>query len=142
MKEIIIQRLFDNGKQTTGQGVLFEGHKTKMYFTTLELSWNNNERNVSCIPKGKYIAKVRTSQKYGKHLHLQNVEGRSMILVHFGNYNHNTKGCILAGEKFAKLNNDSSFDITNSRKTMGRIMDFVGDDVEVMITIDTPAKYV
>ncbi len=24
MKEIIIQRLFDNGKQTTGQGVLFE----------------------------------------------------------------------------------------------------------------------
>jgi len=133
MKQIILSRLFDNGQQTTGYGVLFDGGKTYMYFSTLELSYKGNQKNISCIPKGKYICKVRESEKYGLHLHVQNVPNRSFILFHYGNYNTNTKGCILVGEKFAKLNKDSNFDVTNSRNTMKKLMSFIDNEIELFI---------
>ena len=31
---------------------------------------------------------------------VSNVPGRSSILIHAGNWDHNTQGCILLGEKF------------------------------------------
>lgn len=64
---------------------------------TLELPWKNNEAQVSCIPDGIY--------KYTPHLwkgkyptvHLLDVPSRSDILIHFGNFLKDIKGCILVG---------------------------------------------
>tara|TARA_R100000654_G_scaffold17445_2_gene36488 strand:+ start:1717 stop:2151 length:435 start_codon:yes stop_codon:yes gene_type:complete len=71
------------------------------YGHTLELSWQDNKKNVSCIPKGVYDVSKRhpnksASYKY-EHLLIENVPNRNYILFHIGNYPKDTNGCILLG---------------------------------------------
>lgn len=62
---------------------------------TIELPWRNNERQVSCIPEGKYELKKRYTPRFGKHLILLAVPNRSFILLHAANDAlKEIKGCI------------------------------------------------
>ena len=65
------------------QGVL-EWNGTLVCYT-IELPWLNNQRRISCIPEGEYILQQRFSPKFGWHLHLINVLGRDLILIHPAN---------------------------------------------------------
>jgi len=113
--ELILTRINESKNQT--QGILQINGKGKMY-VTLELPYRNNQKNISCIPKGNYKVVKRYSNKFSYHFHVQNVENRELILIHYGNYNNQTRGCILVGENFKDLNNDNEIDITNSKNTM------------------------
>ncbi len=101
---------------------------------TLELPWINNQQEISCIPVGSYICKKRWSEKYGHHFIVEGVPGRSYILIHFGNYYTNTKGCILVGLAFTDINNDGLLDVTSSKNTMKQLYDLQPDEfvLEVM----------
>lgn len=77
---------------------------------TLELPWKNNKSNVSCIPDGKYSAKLATASKFKSPRYLlENVVGRSGIFIHAGNwggsvsdgYKSDIEGCILVGSYFS-----------------------------------------
>lgn len=70
---------------------------------TCEDPWNNNNRNISCIPFGTYKVNKRISQKYGHHWHLIDVPNRDLILIHGGNTIQDTQGCILVGRSFGHL---------------------------------------
>jgi len=80
---------------------------------TLELPWRDNKPNKSCIPTGTYKVKWMFSGRYGKKYELQNVENRTNILIHRGNYAGDTKkglksdvgGCILLGKRRGIINN-------------------------------------
>ena len=62
---------------------------------TIELPWNNNQRNSSCIPEGKYILKKRYSQKFKWHIEITGVKDRGAILFHPANNAKNElNGCI------------------------------------------------
>jgi len=66
---------------------------------TLELPDCKNKRNISRIPSGRY--KTREELKHSKFsycLRLDNVPGRTGILIHAGNEPKDTKGCILPGQ--------------------------------------------
>jgi hypothetical protein len=98
---------------------------------TLELAWKFNFVGTSCIPVGTYQVIPRKSQKYGNHLHVTNVVGRSAILIHWGNYagsvNPRTgttdiRGCILVGKGYADLNADGLPEIVNSKVTFAELM--------------------
>ena len=111
---------------------------------TLELKWLNNKPNISCIPEGTYIVKVRYSDKYGRHLHIKNVKNRKYILIHWGNYagslNPKTKrpdieGCILTGRSHKDLNKDNIIDITNSKMTFDKIMKLINDEDSIQLEI-------
>ncbi len=52
---------------------------------TIELPWQDNRRNVSCIPEGAYAIVPRISKRFRNHLHIQDVPGRSLILIHPAN---------------------------------------------------------
>ena len=65
------------------QGVL-EWNGTIVCYT-IELPWLENQRRISCIPEGEYILQKRFSPKFGWHLHLMNVPGRDLILIHPAN---------------------------------------------------------
>ena len=52
---------------------------------TIELPWLQNQRNVSCIPEGRYELKQRTTANRGQHLLVLNVKGRDGILIHPAN---------------------------------------------------------
>ena len=62
---------------------------------TIELPWRDNKRRISCIPEGTYTLVKRTTERYGRHLHVQNVANRDWILIHAFNHALNeSQGCI------------------------------------------------
>ena len=65
------------------QGVL-EWNGTIVCYT-IELSWLGNQKRISCIPEGEYVVQKRFSAKFQWHLHLKNVPGRDVILIHPAN---------------------------------------------------------
>jgi hypothetical protein len=52
---------------------------------TIELPWLGNQRRISCIPEGEYVLQKRFSPRFKWHLHLRNVPGRDLILIHPAN---------------------------------------------------------
>lgn len=57
------------------------------------------ERVAVAIPLGRYKIGIHDSPHFGRQMpELLDVPGRSDILVHWGNYPHNSDGCILVGE--------------------------------------------
>jgi len=120
--------------QTLGTLVLKDDEGNKLFTCkTLELPWLNNKKNESCIPLGNYKVSLRQSAKYNKHYHIQDVPGRSFVLIHIGNFNTQTKGCILVGEKLADLNADGYKDVTNSKATLQKLLKIApeGFDLEI-----------
>jgi hypothetical protein len=74
-------------------GVLYLNDQQICY--TIELPWKNNQRFISCIPEGSYPLVKRCSQRFGWHLHVQVVRGRSLILIHpANNAIKELQGCI------------------------------------------------
>ena len=67
----------------------------------LELPWNDNKEDGSCIPTGVYTAFIRkkeTSTRWSYDtIQLNSVVGRTAVQIHRGNIPRNTKGCILPG---------------------------------------------
>jgi hypothetical protein len=100
---------------------------------TLELPWKENERGVSCIPKGKYQAFKRQSPKNGSAVEFLSVPQRSNIQIHAGNYTRQIEGCILVGASVAFLDSDSIPDVANSKVTLDKLMALLPDKFEVEI---------
>lgn len=96
----------------------------KMFATTMENPWLNNEKNVSCIPTGTYKAKKFNSSKHGKTLVVEGVPNRSGILFHVGNYPKDTEGCILLGSNFSK---EGTTMISDSVSAMARFKSAIMD---------------
>ena len=64
MKRAVLIRLKENKKQTLGKLFLFNGLDLEYECCTLELTFNDNKRNISSIPTGDYKVKIRESEKY------------------------------------------------------------------------------
>ena len=92
---------------------------------TLELTWRDNEKRVSCIPEGEYACRVRLARESGSrdyvHLLVQDVPSRSYILFHRGNYPSDSRGCILTGTHRAQ----SSDKILQSKVAHAYLMDYI-----------------
>lgn len=67
----------------------------KLRCHSIELPWHNNERQISCIPEGKYQLKKHLSARFGSCLVVCNVPNRSAILIHAANNAvKELRGCI------------------------------------------------
>jgi Family of unknown function (DUF5675) len=67
----------------------------KIICFTIELPLLENQRNISCIPEGRYELKKRFVQKFGLHLLIVDVPDRSWILIHPAtDAKLHLKGCI------------------------------------------------
>jgi len=100
---------------------------------TLELPWLDNARNISCIPAGTYQAVKYTSPKHGQVILLEGVPGRSFIEMHTGNFTYQIEGCILVGDGLKYLDQDTILDVTNSKKTLQRLLSVLPNRFEVVI---------
>lgn len=143
MRAILCRQYYD--KQTHGTLTVYDEDSGEEVFKcrTLELPDKDNQRNVSCIPEGFYDVVPRTSPKYSNHLHITNVENRSLILIHWGNYagsinprtgHSDIRGCVLVGNKFVDLDGDGLADITSSKKTFKKLMSVAPDGFVLEIT--------
>lgn len=91
--EIVRDHMTDS--PTTGE-MLIEGEH---FCYTLEDPWINNAPNISCIPEGQYFVKLLYSPHFGRpYPHILGVPGRSGILIHSGNTDSDTQGCVLVGD--------------------------------------------
>ena len=139
-KDLLLTRLKDNGRQTIGNlSLLIQSSVTSINtFAVLEPSWDGNKKDISCIAPGVYYVEVRYSEKYGRHLIVLDVYGREYILFHHGNFRINTRGCILTGKNYKHIDKDGLLDITNSKKSMEKLMSFIEDGERIKLTITAP----
>jgi hypothetical protein len=62
---------------------------------TIELPWQENTPNKSCIPEGRYKLEKRVYQKNGEQIGIPSVQGREGILIHAANNaKRELRGCI------------------------------------------------
>lgn len=78
--ELVIFRTY----HTDGtNGRLYANNSFQCY--TIELPWEDNLPQHSCIPEGKYQLRKRYSTRFGQHLLVADVPGRELILIHPAN---------------------------------------------------------
>lgn len=123
MRMLIIRSAM-NQDQTIGTGLAFDNLGRMLFeFQTLELPFLQNAKGISSIPEGRYIVEKRQSERFGSHFHVKDVQERSMILIHIGNYHRNTSGCILVGSEHKYLDKDHCLDVVDSRTTMKKLVE-------------------
>ncbi len=126
-------RLKQEEKQTLSKLLFFDDVELVYSSKALELPDRENMNSISRIPNGTYTCKLRYSEKYRWHYHVQDVENRSLILIHFGNYYTDTRGCILVGKSFNDINKDGFRDVTSSKKTMKEILAIAPEEFQLKI---------
>lgn len=119
------------------QGTLEWNGKRICY--TIELPWLKNQKRVSCVPEGEYILQQRYSKKYGWHLHLVNVPGRDLILIHpANNAKKELLGCIAPVTKHTGIGKGilSGRAFSKVKKLVNPILD-ENEVVKIVITTKT-----
>ncbi|ARN70619.1 hypothetical protein BST91_02630 [Nonlabens tegetincola] len=79
MNLILKRSYFERG---TNGALFLNGH---LVCFMIELPWRENQRNISCIPEGCFEVVPRFSPRFKNHLHVLDVSGRSLILIHPAN---------------------------------------------------------
>ena len=111
MKEVFLLRVAKHHVYGTFGVAKYNGIP---FMVTLEDPDRDNAPGKSCIPEGTYKVTLcsrsaeygfQPSHKYGDIYTVNNVPGRTYILIHKGNVHQDTEGCILTGEEFGYLNN-------------------------------------
>lgn len=137
MTHITLQRSFKNKLFTLG-ALQIEGVDHKPIYT-LENPWLNNKPWVSSIPAGDYCINKRISAKFGSCFEVYVVDGRTDILVHAGNTEADTNGCILVGMSAGRLLNDITDGletaVLQSRNAMTYLNDLLNKADNITITI-------
>lgn len=90
---------------------------------TLENPWLDNQKNVSCIPTGAYVCSRHVSPSKGRCLKIHGVEGRTHILIHVGNTEADTQGCILIGRSAGYLHGFPA--VLESKRAMEYLLSLV-----------------
>lgn len=108
MKHVALTRFPSTDQGTFG--ILIFGLTTCF---SVELPWRDNKTARSCIPVGIYTCKMVKSPKFGMVYHVENVPGRSAVLIHSANfagdidlgYTTHLQGCIAPCNRLGKLRN-------------------------------------
>lgn len=139
--KVCIERYNYGKKQTTGKLFIYDQEgRLRLLLHTLELPWKDNKRRVSCIPEGKYRVIKHRSPKFKNSFWIQDVEGRSEILIHAGNYYTQILGCILVGTDSRDINGDGLADVVSSRRAIERMYHHLPDTFTLSIEDCRPKK--
>ena len=134
--KLLLSRTYENNF-TLGSMFVLDGEKLVHKCKSIELPWLNNQRNVSCIPEGKYNVIKDYSNKRGNVFRLLWVRDRSGILIHVGNfvagYVKDSEGCILPGNYFIDLNDDGNLDVAESQLAMNTLWQLLPDKFKLIV---------
>lgn len=129
--------------ETLGTLNVLKGKEIIFTCKTMELPWNNNKHNISCIPDGEYIGNKQKAEERRNYdyIRFSPVKGRnidsvtklSSILMHRITYVKDLLGCIGIGGKFFDLNKDGVPDIIESGKTLQTLYDILPDKFPITI---------
>lgn len=123
-------------QSTSDQGTFGRLHGTgNTALWVAELPWRDNAKGRSCIPAGAYRVEHLSRSASGKYhdvYHVTEVEGRTGILIHSGNFagdrmqgwRTHSWGCLLPGLRAGELNNGYGRDqqaVLASRAALSRL---------------------
>ena len=119
MFKLIIQRAWQDSSATLG-ALKIVGVNHEPIFTL-----ENPQRATSVdskIDAGSYMVAPYSSAKFPKAWELKNVQGRTAILIHAGNTEKDTTGCILVG-----LSSGPGLRVNQSRDAMKLLETLLGN---------------
>jgi len=103
------------------------------YLYSIEKPWQENQKNISCIPEGRYRCKRYESNTFSNTFKVVNVCGRSHILFHIGNKVSDVKGCIALGKYWDILDNELY--VRDSKIAFGEFMEALKEVEEFQLII-------
>lgn len=139
---LTLQRLFFTGRSTCGE--LFAANSPSRLAYTLELPVKDGLPG-SAIPPGVYPIEFAPSpkfmaspdpwvQQYAERMpHLIEIPGRSLIMIHWGNFPEETEGCILVGDMH------DLDEVGQSRQAFERLYPLLSDGDTIEIQGGIPA---
>lgn len=122
MRVVTIQRSYMSSDVTLGILKIKDVDHPPIY--TLENPWLSNKPYISCIPEDSYLCTKFNGMKYKDVWEVQGVTNRSSILIHHGNTEDNTQGCILVGLSAGELNGQPA--VLQSRDAMDLLRSLIG----------------
>jgi hypothetical protein len=146
-------RIKQSDKTTLGVMAVMRGEEELFRCYTLEDSLRKVKiPKITAIPQGVYQIALRTVgrihqnylRRFGQDAHkgtleLQNVPNFQFILIHIGNTESDTDGCILVGSKYVKNNATGQYSLQDSTSAYTKLYKLVLDALlsnqKVMIEI-------
>lgn len=129
MKIVTLKRAYQDSRVTLGMLQIHGKEHSPIY--TLENPWKDNKPYISCVPADEYVCERFSGKKYKDVYELKGVPGRSAILIHHGNYERNTSGCILLGLSGGMMNGEPA--VKQSQSAMHYFKKLMGRDPFVLI---------
>lgn len=130
MKELKLKRIQHLDNATIGTLTISDTITDPIY--TLENPLRETDKD-NRIPAGTYICKPYSGTKYQDVYIVENVPNRSAILIHWGNTEKDTLGCILIGNKIGKIGIEPA--ILQSKKCFERFRSLIGKE-DFTLTIE------
>lgn len=90
---------------------------------TMEPEDKGNKKNISCIPLGEYVCKRIRSHKFGNTFEVTDVPNRSAILIHSGNTEDDTRGCLILGDVVGLDENKNKIGVFGSKKAFKKFFE-------------------
>jgi hypothetical protein len=144
MRYVEIQRYGHNENQTIGELYVKEDDEIIFECKIIELPPKQNRNNISRIPSGEYpLVKMKGdmldwSRFDYPHLWIKDVENRKGIKIHVANYFFQIEGCVAVGEQFTDINKDGFVDVTNSTKTLEKLVQLLPNQTYITIFDEHP----
>ncbi len=120
MRVVTVLRDKIGRKQSSGLLIVQNGDGDLLFSTqSLERGWLNNQKNISCIPQGKYLLEYEYSPKFKRKLwEIYGVPNRRECKIHSANYWNELNGCIAPGLAQKDFNDDGLVDNQYSRDAL------------------------
>lgn len=133
---ITVTRDEQNEEQSLGVCSVHIDGKEVFFSECIERGDLNNQKSISCIPKGKYPVVLEYSPRFKKDLwEIKNVPNRSECKFHAANYARQLNGCIALGTGRLDIDKDGNVDVTSSRVAMNKFHAALKDFKEALLIV-------
>lgn len=134
MKKVLLQRAWQDYRCTLGMLTVLEHEHDPIF--TLENPFRYGMPD-DRIPSGVYECSPFSGAKYKDVYEIKNVPGRAAILIHWGNFERDTLGCVLVGNGAGMMTKEPA--VAASRACFNRLKDLLGEDDFLLTVVDVGA---
>jgi uncharacterized protein DUF5675 len=136
MKTVCILRDKVDTIECLGTLIIIEKGRVLYSSHLLERGWNDNKKNVSCVPEGIFDLKLEYSPKFKMDLwEAKGIPNRSECKFHAASFWDDLNGCFSPGEARFNIGRDKELDMIYSMEMLILFMDAMGKDTEAQLII-------
>ena len=135
-----LTRHWGNKNATLGTLLVLDENQIPVFSCMiLERGFNENQRQESNVPSGRYKIVYEYSEKFGRKLwELKGVPNRAETKFHAANYWRQLKGCFAPGSSIKNLNKDAEPEVLYSANTLAGLHRVLENITETTIEIIDP----